>query len=64
MNIKTWKESAMKKSKAKVTRSIRFDADDLKRARQFNINVSIVCRNVLKHLIIIEEEKKKATPRE
>ena len=54
----------MKKSKAKVTRSIRFDADDLKRARQFNINVSIVCRNVLKHLIIIEEEKKKATPRE
>ena len=54
----------MKSKKPKVTRSIRFDPEHLKKAEKLGIDVSVVCRNVLRHLIEIEEEKKKATSRE
>lgn len=37
-----------KKPPQKVTRSIRFDGEDLKRAKSIGLNLSQICRDALK----------------
>lgn len=49
-----------KKTKAKRARSIRFDEDDLAKAKKFNLDLSEIARESLRRAIeILEEERKK-----